>query len=467
MTSESFKPKLDENFFWPFPEETQVRELPPTKISILERRRFKLTLKRGETAQVTKDEDLYLNIGLDMGTSSTKVVVRLPYESGEPTIAIPAPPSCRSGEDPYLWQTVLWIQPNGTFLPWPEPKARLLHTIKQGLIHSSTGSYTLGEQKNESLASRDQTGVAYLAFVIRYVKGWLKRNRSNIFNNREPVWYVNVGMPAASYNEHQLVSTYRRIGMAGLILSMSNFNITVESTQNALLEARKSLSNIANKTNYEAPVSVVPEAAAEMAAFAKSSRSAPGLYLLIDIGAMTLDASMVKLSQNKQNAQNSTYAFLNADVKPLGVESFHWFKNIGKTEQDFIQQCNRMLKRVILNTKQRKDPYADEWKRNQDLPYFLAGGGAENNLHRKVVSSLGPWMQQNSENDGLRPIKLPTPKTLDLPFESFDFSRMAVAWGLSFPAEDIGKIIPLNEITDVPVRTRTNWRDNYISKDQM
>jgi hypothetical protein len=68
-------------------------------------------------------EELFATIGLDFGTSATKVIVRFPYEPGVPTIAIPAPVHCRSMHHPYLWQTVLWIDELGEFKPWPEQDA--------------------------------------------------------------------------------------------------------------------------------------------------------------------------------------------------------------------------------------------------------------------------------------------------------------------------------------------------------
>ena len=42
-------------------------------------------------------------------------------------------------------------------------------------------------------------------------------------------------------------------------------------------------------------ISVLPETAAEVAGFAKSTNSAPGLYLMVDVGAMTLDLGRVRV----------------------------------------------------------------------------------------------------------------------------------------------------------------------------
>ena len=202
-------PPLARFEYWDFPSEAVVREPPPAFISDPDRARFEAHLRAGFDTWDGVGEEIFLIVGLDFGTSSTKVIVRLPYEAGEPTIAIPAPVPCRSGDEPYLWQTVLWLQRDGAFLPWPEPGAEALSTLKQGLIQ---GRAAMAISTSGALeVTRTHAGVAYLAFVIRYVRGWLRVNRSDLFRGRRPVWFVNVGMPTASYDDPRLAKPYRRI----------------------------------------------------------------------------------------------------------------------------------------------------------------------------------------------------------------------------------------------------------------
>ena len=210
-------PPLTRFEYWDFPTEAVVREPPPAFISDPDRARFEAHLRAGFDTWDGVGEEIFLIVGLDFGTSSTKVIVRLPYEAGEPTIAIPAPVPCRSGDEPYLWQTVLWLQRDGAFLPWPEPGAEALSALKQGLIQ---GRAAMAISTSGALeVTRTHAGVAYLAFVIRYVRGWLRVNRSDLFRGRRPVWFVNVGMPTASYDDPRLAKPYRRIAAAALQLA--------------------------------------------------------------------------------------------------------------------------------------------------------------------------------------------------------------------------------------------------------
>jgi hypothetical protein len=42
---------------------------------------------------------------------------------------------------------------------------------------------------------------------------------------------------------------------------------------------------------------------------------------------------------------------------------------------------------------------------------------------------------------------------------------MAVAWGLSYPEDQIGTILPLSANQDVPGFRESSWSDAFVSKD--
>lgn len=464
MTAEELAGNPRESRFWAFPSETPVRQPPPMACSETERSDFEQLLRVGTGSPAASGVELPVVIGLDFGTSSTKLVVRLPFEAGEPTLAVPAPPVCQVDDNAYLWQTVLWLQETGEFCPWPLAKATVLQTLKQGLIQGNVEK-EVSELPVGVEVSRVQAGVAYLAFVIRYVKGWLLHHRPDLFLNRRPVWLLNLGMPAASYDDRILVPPFRRIGVAALHLAGSDGPVTVESVRR-FLDKPEVLSSAGSKTcAEELGVSVIPEAVAAMTGFARSTRGNLGLYLMVDVGAMTLDACTFRL--NEDSGLNHRYSFMAAQVRPLGVESYRWFRDQGKTTDEFIGQCNLTLRSVVMHTGKTRDPGDDSWEEGNELPVFLTGGGARNNLHRDVVKNLGPWLSSNARNRGIRLLDLPAPRTLDCPEPISDFGRLAVAWGLSYPPDQIGGIDPMSEIEDISPPTTSDWRGGYVSKDQV
>ena len=457
-------PKKPTFEYWDFPDEAAVREPPPASISDAERSRLEELLQAGTDSSTAGGEELFVILGLDFGTSSTKMIVRMPYEAGEPTIAIPAPDPCRRGDHPYLWQTVLWLKEESIFLPWPEPGATVLNSLKQGLIQGR-GETMNRDSEATAAVTRAQAGVAYLSFVIRYARGWLLRNRPDLFLGRKPVWFVNLGMPTASYDDHELVNPYRRIGAAALQLAKIDSTITVEAAQLLLDDPYIAKAGASEKDAERLGVAVVPETAADVTGFAKSTRNATGLYLLVDAGAMTLDACMFRLHRNASPGDH--YAFMAAQVRPLGVDSFHWFLGEGRTEPEFVQQCDRTLRAVIWNTRRHRDPNATSWEEENDVPVFLVGGGAANDLHRSIVESLDPWLKEHVRNEGIRILELPVPSAIELPERLRDFGRMAVAWGLSYPLTDIGRIRPMRDIEDIPPSSVVDIGERFTSKDQV
>jgi hypothetical protein len=453
------KPKA-EFLWWELPPEAAVREKAPHVVSPSDRQTFQDIIALGAKGlENSSGEELFINIGLDFGTSSTKVIVRFPYETGEPTFAIPAPVHCRSDSHPYLWQTVLWVRPSGEFLAWPTPGAALLHALKQGILAGHHNRAVQLEKWTGPKVTNAEAATAYLAYVVRYVRGWLMHFRPNVIRNRRLVWSENIGVPAATLDEVDVVGAYRRVAAAAHLAAGWHGELTVDLCRVLLENAQvvDAAGSAAKAANLG--VAVIPETAAEATGFFKSNRATEGAYLMVDVGALTLDACMF-------GYQKETYKLFNAMVRPLGVESFHWFVKEGKSEPGFLEQCQRCLWHVVWRAKTDHVPQVPCWKPSQELPVFLVGGGARHTLHRQVVDKLGPWLRQHASNNGIRFLSLPIPQGLDLPESIDEFGRLAVAWGLSYPPDQIGEFAPPSSIEKArPLPLRSGVR--FVSKDQV
>ena len=329
-----------------------------------------------------KDKLLFAMIGLDFGTSSIKIIVRLPYEPSEPTLAIPAPAHCRSMDNPYLWQTVLWIRGNGEFIPYTEQDAHLLHTLKQGVMGKNPNGIVTQDVSRKTDVKRIEATSAYLTFVIRYVKGWLVINRPKLFRGRKTRWVVNVGLPAADYDNETVVHTYRKAATAALKLADFGGTVSDQAIRSFLLKTEVQKAMQSKDYAEELGITVIPETAAAATAFAKSTQSAIGLYLMVDVGAMTLDVCAFRLNRGKEGRDQ--YPLLKADVRPLGVEAYHWYRTEGRSRDGFLRQNNHCLRSVVWNTKKHRDPKASCWKPGNELSVFLTGGGAGSKLHRCI-----------------------------------------------------------------------------------
>jgi hypothetical protein len=63
-------------------------------------------------------------------------------------------------------------------------------------------------------------------------------------------------------------------------------------------------------------------------------------------------------------------------------------------------------------------------------------------------------------------VELPKPDNIDAPkLGSAEYHRLAVAYGLSFSAMDLGKIVPPEAVTDIlPKTTEVDIEQYYIEK---
>ena len=461
-------PKRKEPFrFWHLPPDATVREEPPTGVSKEHRTEFDKFVSCGVAATHDLSGDpLWVVIGLDFGTSSTKVICQMPYEPGRPAIAIPAPACIRSGGHSYLWQTVVWFRDSGEFTPYPEPNARLRQTLKHSVIWNSHKSPKKRSVESQTQVNSPGAIIAYLTYVIRYVRGWLAFERPEIFRGRRPRWFVNLGLAAANYDDKNLFRWYRGAGATAMMLADSGNVVSLEAIK--IFQEHKVVISAANSDDgaEELGIAVIPETAAAATGFAKSPGRPDGLYLMVDVGAMTLDVCTFRL--NKGQVSPDQYDLMEADVRPLGVEALYRFMEMGRTQRDFERQCDHCLGEVLRKTKDNRDPHAECWKPGNELPVFFTGGGSHNRLHKKMIEGLARRLgKDTTRTDGIRRLGLPVPDTIDCPEPLSDLGRLAVAFGLSYPPTEIGKISPPSSTEDIVMQKAQDYRKRFVSKDQV
>ena len=341
----------------------------------------------------------------------------------------------------------------------------LVEDLKWGMIERKTRKCVVRESSRTAEAlTRIDAATAYVAYVIRYVEEWLLRNRERLFRRRTPVWFVNIGVPASNYDDQKLFGEYRLSAAAAFSLAHSHEAVCADTVKTFLRNEDVREAAGSAEAAADLGVAIVPEVAAGATGFAKSDESTTGLYLMVDVGAATLDVCMFRLHKNL--TEPDRYLLLETQVQALGVEAYHCFRQAGRTDRGFAAQCDRCLREVIWKTRINRDPKNVCWKPGGDLPAFVIGGGAGYPMHRAVVESLAPWLQQHAGSQGIRLVPSPTPEC-DLPERIDDdwFDRMAAAWGLSYLPTDMGVIEPGSKIPDVPGPVPKDWRSYYPSKE--
>jgi hypothetical protein len=98
----------------------------------------------------------------------------------------------------------------------------------------------------------------------------------------------------------------------------------------------------------------------------------------------------------------------------------------------------------------------------------LIGGGSRLNFFRSAVEELNAWLKHYCKNDGTNILSVPMPSSLTHSArEANGYHYLAVTWGLSHRALDIGQIIPSDRIPDAEPPKPLNWRSRFIDKEQV
>jgi hypothetical protein len=421
-------------------------------------------------------------IGFDFGTSCAKVAVQTPYELGARTLLVPfgdlGYKSCA-----YVLPASVYRDDAGQWYLSP-PRARFVeHRAHLKLP-------LLGEIRSGHAPDSDSTtaAVAFMALGLRSVRHYFLSSQSAVFGRAPLSWALNVGVPSAGYDDGAI---RERFGVVARIAWLVSLSPAISSQQ---IQAH--LAKQVPPALDDVPVSVVPEVAAEMVGYARSKFRRPGLHTVFDVGASTLDVCGIDLF-DREGEDN--YELLTADVRDLGLlelqarrrricqvssqsqkgledivgpmnaptpQSQEVELELKRCDEEYVEDAAKIVIRTLAWLKLRRAPEAPAWR--DGLPLFVTGGAAHAPIIEAIVRRVHTkadsiWVNYN----GIRRQPLPMefaegPKAGDPVL-----SRMAVAYGLSFPAINIGKIVPPHEIPDVypELRRRRDWQHAYVSKE--
>ena len=406
---------------------------------------------------------LAVNLGIDFGTSFTKVCFRdlgieetgivtfdaravdgamVPSivaidQSGRLTLAV-------AGTQDSKWTIVRYLKMRLADVPIPDRLPTLC-----------------GVDLNEDRAIRALSSW-YLATVVSCTKIWLSQHQAERLKGRKLQWSANVGVPVEHYDS-PMIEVFREVlavawaWAAGndipshLDIAISRYEETVRSVDREL-------------TDYHA----IPETAAAVQSFLTSREATPGIYVYFDIGGGTVDG--VAFNYVNWDGERKIN-FYSGKVAPLGVAAVA--SRIDAARVEDIQQMLKnneltfalrgnlepsskkvqLLVANVIVTAQRKD--GRNWQRDQiqdmarprktlarldvsrmvPLLVFVGGGGAGSEWYQKAI--LSTYNDFGHVNAGIPPYELTeVPKPRDLAMNGIgaaDFRRFAIAYGLSVP----------------------------------
>lgn len=441
-----------------------------------------------------------LVIGLDFGTSASKVVIQAPGLPGNPAYAVNfsqlAHPSM-----PYLLPTRLWVTPRGECSLTARDGMQKVNDIKLELFSNDQQLISNCGPTKQGI-SPEEAAVAYLALLLRYARRWFLEEKRDVVGHLGRLnWGVNLGVPSPCIENNEKNRRFQRVGKAAWMLSVLHDQITLDKVQDELRHITDAPEHWECDDGIACDFAIIPEIAAGAIGYALSDLRREGLHLMVDVGASTVDVCSFIL--HEQGGSNR-YALLTADVKQLGtirlyqdriraileahekqaqhlrdkhdpltpisedIESYLVPREriraaVCEGEEKLKSQCRHMLRKVIWDARTRRDPHASVWR--GQLPILLIGGGGQLPFFRSLINELDSWLRTYARNEGAALLPVPLPGTISS--MTTEHHRLAVAWGLSHQELNIGEIIPADQIEDIEPPRPSNREERYISKDQV
>lgn len=409
-----------------------------------------------------------LVIGLDFGTSSTKVVVA--DQSLNVGYAVPLVDGV--GASQYLLPSVLIETDEGFY-----------SLSGDGFRHADLKLAMLGTMDDDVVCSRV---CAFLGLVIRSARAWLYENKGDQYLRADILWTLALGQPASASQSDSHRDQFEQLAKVAWALAAKTRPISVNTARKAW-RLREKL-----ELGDELEVRTMAELTAQIHGFVSSSHfdeRQPNVYLMVDVGAGTLDASVFRVK--KDAGGTVSFALFTHSVELLGAANFNryrvgWWqaqlsvaaqhlstKNISLAQR--TSEVEKELDQLKLPTEYRgryPDDYYSYLKGvkvlyegsatspdkeyfskvlrqvsgqvlygawiegllSQDaikgMPFYLCGGGARHSFYGALKTELRKTPNCSWLN--ARPRELVLPANMAAPgLAAGDFDRLSVAYGLS------------------------------------
>ena len=445
------------------------------------------------TANPLERDQRIVVIGIDFGTSSTKVVI------GDAALgrAFAVPFRGTSGISDYLLASRLYHTDG-------------IYSLTTGFIcHRDLKLSLFADPANTKLQDRV---IGFLAHVIRYSLGWFLSTKADIYSTTSLLWKVVIGLPTANHLEKEISNRVSKLGDLAWRVAHMDGEVSDSLIACARKERRiekRSASLIGRKEDVE--VEVIPEIAAQIFGFVKSHQFDPAsrnIFLMVDVGAGTVDSSLFQVCKGRGGVWD--FEFFTSVVEPNGVMNLHrwrtnwWQEGLKKASTARADRLCNELAKIKLPTDRSvpippsfRDYFGDTsvlfkndafnpdeifyskrivrqvrgntyWRTREDcllsqsqltgIPAFYCGGGIRHQMYGRLREEMQAmpgctWLSAF-------PRQIEIPSDLEVPGVSrIDYDRLSVAYGLSFL--EAGKIVKSLPAASLSSSQENPWDLNY------
>ena len=354
------------------------------------------------TSKVNPDSEKVVIVGIDFGTSFTKVCIN--QERGNKYFL----KFNVDDEQSYFIPTELYYDSNSNKVFFNKsPDKEILKYFKYSMIHSDLVTSELLTKNNPAMKPKAEflCSIYYLASLIKEIK----RQIENALKATEIKYHFNMGCPIDNWKDENK-KVYDTVLNLGCKLSEEEFEdgITMESLCQFYYE---------NKDVTFTNLQTVPELYAEALWFIEHPSTGEGIYTILDIGGGTVDFASIFVSRMSDGEKQTT--IYSQGVMPLGIEVLLQFmypqdyktnrdkciEELKKTSVNMPfgweekHNADRKLKKAhefdvefakrIAEVKERNRKLMDGQfkKKNCSLPYYTFGGGTDFEWYHSIIDS--------------------------------------------------------------------------------
>lgn len=417
-----------------------------------------------------------VQVGLDFGTSSTKVLFRRldsggavrPIDfahdlSGYPSFAVPSVAVFDRTGQLLLGDTAVSLLGDA----WDHgitgfkmlAAGRHAERYRDAILDDRFTMHVRRVLNDPAACTPELLCAVFIAYVMRRARRWLEAE----LGRTDIDILFNTCVPVDQRQDDAVFAAFCRIAAVAESLERSGTDHDTASVW--LLKARKLWPDVSyDESDSGTRLFVVPEAIAATAGYLSSAAKAPGLHALVDIGAGTADVSIFNVSSSRKGGL--TTLLLGARSIPLGAAVLEERVTAALGEDGSLlsregllealagrgahaAKCRRVveetLRQIWNGTSQawgaayRKNPGQSKWSGNA-VQVFISGGGA---LIPEAQSVFAESWQRNWGPYPTRPVPGPDVGVAGV---ALPFARLCVAFGLTVPRGDLGSFLMPDDV---------------------
>lgn len=294
--------------------------------------------------------DLLVNIGLDFGSSTTKVCYRLQGDRVDKKSAVTFSRGNIS-PDGLLRNSEIYVSGDLKYMGWKKfSDCKSILFLKTSLIDNH-----LQTEKCEMIKAMC---AYYLASVLALSKQYIERTEAKLLELKKVLWIVNFGLPI-DQDERNLEKAYEEIAhVAVLRYDEAYYYPYVSLARWRDLYAKSKEESLTNVIYY-----LTPELLAEVIDVFEDPEVNEGISIIIDIGSATVDIAVVELDRHF-SAESYLVNFISAKVGALGVDN---------TVKHIKSKKNELPKSLIKNALLEKSHFNQTYNLLKDLSLKVDG----------------------------------------------------------------------------------------------